>query len=91
MAVVPGTAITYSPYGNTVYVVTEEDGDSVSERRKIETGGVRDGMVEIKSGLSVGETIVAIGHNKLRNGMVVKIIENIDTETPRIPSILGEK
>ena len=89
--VIPGTAITYSPYGNTVYVVVEDNGESVSERRKIETGGVRDGMVEIKSGLSVGETIVAIGHNKLRNGMIVRVVEEADTEPESVPTILGEK
>ena len=78
VTVVPGTAITYSPYGNTVYVVVENNGESVSERRKVETGAVRDGMVEVKSGLSVGEIVVAIGHNKLRNGMVVRVVEKID-------------
>lgn len=67
----PETAVTYSPFGNSVFVVIESAGENVVERRQVETGETRDGKVEVVSGLRPGDRIVGAGHNKLRNGMPV--------------------
>jgi membrane fusion protein (multidrug efflux system) len=85
--VVPETAITYSLYGNSVYVVTEkqgEDGKTVKdekgtaqltvERRFVETGERRAGRVVISKGLKAGEQVVTSGQLKLDNGAHVVIV-----------------
>ncbi|MEQ8662127.1 MAG: efflux RND transporter periplasmic adaptor subunit [Gammaproteobacteria bacterium] len=76
----PETAVTYSPYGNTVYVVLETAGQASVERRQVQTGEVRDGRVEIASGLARGDRVVAVGQNKLRNGMPVEVVETVTAQ-----------
>ena len=56
-----------------VFVVQEKDGTLSVEHRQVETGEVRDGRVEISSGLSAGERVVSAGQVKLRNGAQVVI------------------
>lgn len=73
--VLPETAVTYSPYGNTVFVIVEVDGRTTVERRQVLTAEVRDGTVAIETGLVAGDRVVAVGQNKLRNGMPVNIAE----------------
>lgn len=70
---VPDTAISYAPYGDSVFVIEDKDGQTVVTRRQIETGRTRDGRVAVLSGLGVGERVVSAGHNKLRNGQAVVI------------------
>ena len=70
---VPDTAISYAPYGDSVFVIAEQDGKTSVSRRRIETGKTRDGRVEVRSGLEEGERVVSAGHNKLRNGQAVVI------------------
>ena len=83
---VPRTAITYSLYGDSVYVVKPEaatagkaepaaGGESVYvvERRFVTTGQVRDDLVAVTSGLKAGETVVTTGQLKLNTGGHVKI------------------
>lgn len=72
--VIPETAVTYSPYGNSVFVVVDGKTGASVDRRQIETGEVQNGIVAITKGLTAGERVVAVGQNKLRNGMNVKIV-----------------
>lgn len=87
--VVPETAITYTLYGNSVYVVgvkKDEQGQDVKddkgqpflqvERRFIETGERRDGQVVILKGLQKGEQVVTAGQLKLDNGAHVAIVDD---------------
>lgn len=74
----PSTAVVYSPYGNSVYVVNEkkgEDGKSqlVVEQRPVTTGGRRGDQVSILKGLKAGDQVVSAGQMKLRNGAAVRI------------------
>jgi membrane fusion protein, multidrug efflux system len=69
----PDTAITYAPYGDTVFVVQAGDAAPTVQRRQVETGQTREGRVEILKGLGVGERVVSAGQVKLRNGMTVAI------------------
>jgi membrane fusion protein (multidrug efflux system) len=69
----PERAITYNPYGDSVFVVHEEQGNKTVQRVQVVTGNVTDGRVEIVSGLEPGLEVVTDGHNKLRNGQVVSI------------------
>ena len=79
--VVPESAITYSLYGNSVYVVVPRKNDKgepqvdaqgaqqwAVERRFVETGERRAGMVAIGKGLAAGDRVVSGGQLKLDNG-----------------------
>lgn len=87
--VVPETAITYTLYGNSVYVIGEKkdkDGQVekndkgetqlVVERRFVETGERRDGKVTLLKGLKAGEQVVTAGQLKLDNGAHVAIVDD---------------
>ena len=73
----PQTSITYNPYGDSVFVIEENDGKPMVQRRQIETGEVREGRVEIMAGLKLGERVVSAGQVKLRNGQRVRVDESI--------------
>lgn len=81
VVVIPDMAVTYQPYGDSVFVVAQKDGGAVAERRPIETGETRAGDVEVVKGLKAGETIVRAGHVKLRNGQAVKVDNSVALET----------
>ncbi|NIR32008.1 MAG: efflux RND transporter periplasmic adaptor subunit [Gammaproteobacteria bacterium] len=76
----PRTAITYAPYGDSVFVIEEADGDLVVQRRQVQTGEVREGRVEIVQGLEAGERVVAAGQVKLRNGQRVRIDNSVELD-----------
>ena len=64
---VPRTAVTYSLYGDSVYVVKAADGDAtVAERRFVRLGTTRDDRVSIDDGVTVGETVIISGQIKLQ-------------------------
>ncbi len=69
----PERAITYNPYGDSVFVVTEEQGNKSVHRVQVSTGNVTAGRIEIVSGLEAGMEVVTDGHNKLRNGQTVTV------------------
>lgn len=84
--VVPEGAITYTLYGNSVYAVAEkkaEDGTPekdangqpvlIAERRFVETGERRAGLVLVSKGLKAGEQVVSAGQLKLDNGTPIAI------------------
>lgn len=80
---VPRTAITYSLYGDSVYVLKPKEGQPapakpedtvyVVERRFIKSGQVRQERVAITSGLTDGEQVVTSGQVKLTNGSLVRV------------------
>ena len=83
---VPQTAVTFSLYGDNVFVVGTvkskddkgaEKEELVIERRFVKAGGVRDGRVEIVSGLTPGDRVVTAGHNKIDQGSKVVIDNSI--------------
>ncbi|MFA5842274.1 MAG: efflux RND transporter periplasmic adaptor subunit [Candidatus Gracilibacteria bacterium] len=70
---IPLEAVVFSTQlGDSVFVVT----DGVAHETAIELGDSIDGWVEVKSGLSAGETVVIQGQNLLDDGDAVKIIPN---------------
>lgn len=79
----PRTAITYNPYGESVFIIQEKEGAQVVQRRRVKTGEVREGRVEIVEGLQAGDSVVAAGQVKLRNGQGVAIDNSVqlDAET----------
>lgn len=76
--VVPESAITYTLYGNSVYVVGEKKADDgqthlVAEQRTVQTGERRDGVVVVRKGLQAGEQVVTAGQLKLSPGAAIRI------------------
>ncbi|MES2821308.1 MAG: efflux RND transporter periplasmic adaptor subunit [Pseudomonadota bacterium] len=85
--VVPETAITYTLYGNSVYVIEAKKGEDgkvepddkgqpmlVVQRRFVDTGERREGRVVVRKGLQPGEQVVTAGQLKLDNGAHVAIV-----------------
>jgi len=77
--VVPGSAISYAPFGDSVFVIEKKkDPKSGKESQAIRqqfvrVGEARGDFVSIVDGLKPNETIVSTGVFKLRNGMTVTI------------------
>lgn len=74
----PKTAVTYNPYGDTVFIVHESKGPDGKPRLTVKqsfvtTGPSRDNEVAILSGVREGDMVVTSGQLKLRNGSVVVI------------------
>lgn len=74
----PQTAITYNPYGDSVFLINEttggDDGPVLTvERKFVRTGATRGDQVQILDGVSEGERVVTSGQLKLRNGSRVTI------------------
>ncbi len=81
----PRTAVTYNPYGESVFVLQQQDTGLVVQNRPVKTGEVRAGRVEIIEGLQAGEQVVAAGQNKLRNGQRV----TVDNSVPLLGQVNG--
>ncbi len=86
---VPQTAITYTLYGDSVFVVVEaENGDPAKEkellvqRRFVKPGAVRDGRVRILDGVKAGDQVVTVGQNKLDQGTKVRIDNSVALVEP---------
>ncbi len=71
---VPATAILYASYGNSLYVVeNNEEGQRVVNQHFVRIGEAKGDFVEILDGVKPGDEVVSAGAFKLRNGMVVEI------------------
>jgi membrane fusion protein (multidrug efflux system) len=91
---VPRTAITFSLYGDSVYVVLPLEGSAAVpekppadaefsvERRFVKTGQVHDDRIAIESGLKPGEQVVTTGQIKLNNWSRVKIDNSQELKLP---------
>ncbi len=70
----PQTAITYNPYGNTVYLVDSSTADKpVAKQAFVTTGATRGDQIAVLTGVSEGDEVVTAGQLKLRNGSPLKI------------------
>lgn len=95
---VPRTAITYSLYGDSLFVVkpaapqpgaaqaatVSGDAALVAERRFVRVGETRDDRVSIISGVSAGEQVVAEGQIKLQPGARVRTDPDARLEAPAV-------
>ena len=82
----PQTAITYNPYGDTVYVVENKGVDAdgkpqlIARQTFVTIGPTRGDQVAVLKGVEDGDMIVTAGQIKLHNGSVV-LIDNTVTPT----------
>ncbi len=85
---VPETAVDYTLYGDSVFLITEKKADdgktSLSAVRTFVRTGIRvNGRAEILSGLQAGDRVVAVGQLKLQSGAAVIISTD---PTPQVPA-----
>ena len=85
----PKTAITYNPYGETVFVLTpdsagatdkpapSDDSNLVAKQIFVNVGPARGDQVAILKGLNSGDQVVTSGQLKLKNGTPVVINNRI--------------
>jgi len=77
--VVPGSAVSYAPYGNSVFVVDKKKDPKTGKESQIlrqafvRIGDARGDFVSVTEGLKAGDVVVSTGVFKLRNGMNVTI------------------
>lgn len=83
---VPGTAVYYQAFGNTVFVVKDSDGGKIVEQRFVKTGKTKGDYVSITEGIAAGEEIVTTGAFKLFNGRTI-----VTDKTKSLPVSLNPK
>lgn len=90
---VPETAVDYSAYGESVYVI-REDGQTEDGKPKlkavqtfVETGTRQNGMVAVLKGLKPGDRVVMSGQVKLHNGAPVAIGDDKALTIPEKPAV----
>ncbi|MCL6414742.1 efflux RND transporter periplasmic adaptor subunit [Aestuariirhabdus sp. Z084] len=72
----PETAIAYSLYGDTVFLVeTDADGGMTVQRKAIRTGRIQNDHVEIIEGVKVNDQVITSGQLKLNNGTSIVLAE----------------
>lgn len=93
VVIIPRTAVSYRPYGNSVFVLTEteqksQDGKplySVSQRF-VQTGESQGDLIVITEGLAIGEMIATSGLLKLRSSAQVIVDNSIQPSAEIAPT-----
>jgi membrane fusion protein, multidrug efflux system len=78
----PASAVSYAPYGNSIFVVKDLKGPNGKtyrgvEQRFVKLGANRGDQVAVVSGLKAGEEVVTSGVFKLRNGASIQVNNQI--------------
>jgi membrane fusion protein, multidrug efflux system len=89
---VPETAVDYTLYGDSVYLITEKKADNgttslTAVRTFVRTGDRIDGRVVITNGLKPGDRVVAVGQLKLQSGAAVAISTDPAPPVPAKPPL----
>ena len=100
VVVIPQTAVSFNPYGNAVFVISEvprEEGETdmqgnaltgnkfIVKQRFIRTGATRGDLVTVTEGLEVGEQVATSGLLKLRNDAEVTINNTVQPTADAAP------
>jgi membrane fusion protein, multidrug efflux system len=85
---VPETAVDYTLYGDSVFLITEKKADDGSTsltavRTFVKTGNRVGGRAEVLTGVKPGDRVVAVGQHKLQTGAAVSISPD---QAPPIPA-----
>jgi membrane fusion protein (multidrug efflux system) len=88
--VLPASAISYAPYGDSVFVVEDvkgPDGKTFRGVRQqfVKLGGTRGDQVAVVSGLKPGEEVVTSGVFKLRTGAAVVVNNQVQPASSPAP------
>jgi membrane fusion protein, multidrug efflux system len=87
---VPETAVDYTLYGDSVFLITEKKEDDgktslTAVRQFVRSGNRINGRAEILSGLKPGDRVVAVGQLKLQPGAAVTISADPSPPIPANP------
>jgi multidrug efflux system membrane fusion protein len=86
---VPETAVDYTLYGDSVFLITEKEENGKTSltavRTFVRTGNRVQGRAEILSGLKAGDRVVAVGQLKLQSGAAVTISTDPPPTVPASP------
>ena len=84
----PETAVEYTLYGDSVYVIREDGKDAAGHpilkavRTPVKTGERIGGKVEILHGIEPDERVIAAGQVKVQNGAQITISESPEPQPP---------
>lgn len=79
--ILPQTAITFTLYGDNVYILKNVDGVSRVEQRVVKVGERTGADAHILDGVEVGDVVVTSGQVRLSNNAKVRVVES-DATTP---------
>lgn len=87
----PASAISYAPYGDSVYIITDlKDAKGQTYRgvrqQFVKVDGSRGDQVAVVSGVTPGDEVVTSGVFKLRNGAAVQVNNKIQPENNPAPN-----
>src|SRR5437763_2256328 len=87
---IPETAVDYTLYGDSVFLITEKKEDDgktslTAVRTFVRTGNRVHGRAEILSGLKPGDRVVAVGQLKLQSGASVAVSTDPPPPIPASP------
>jgi multidrug efflux system membrane fusion protein len=87
---IPETAVDYTLYGDSVFLITEKKEDDgktslTAVRTFVRSGNRIGGRAEILSGLKPGDRVVAVGQLKLQSGAAVAISTDAPPPIPANP------
>jgi membrane fusion protein, multidrug efflux system len=87
---VPETAVDYTLYGDSVFIITEKKEDDgktslTAVRSFVQAGNRIEGRAEILKGLKAGDRVVAVGQLKLQSGSAVTISTDPQPAIPAQP------
>lgn len=91
--VLPATAVDYTLYGDSVYVIREQNGSTGGKpvlkavRTPVRTGERWAGKVAVLSGLKPGERVVSVGQIKVQNGAEVAVTGSPPLQPPAHPTL----
>ncbi len=83
----PGTALTYNPYGTTLFKVEPKDGKPFAKQVFVTTGPTRGDQVTILSGVQAGDEIVTSGQMKLHTGTPLMIDNTLAPKNDADPHV----
>lgn len=93
--VLPQTAISFNPYGNSVYLISQQPGSAAGDgpepvltvrQRFIRTGDTRGDLVVVTEGLAAGDRVATSGLLKLRNDAIVEINDRVQPSSDLDPT-----
>jgi membrane fusion protein, multidrug efflux system len=92
VVVLPETAVDYTLYGDSVYVIREDGRDAQGNailravRTPVKTGARWDGKVAIVEGLKPGLRVIAAGQTKLQDGVQIAVTGSPAPQPPANPT-----
>jgi membrane fusion protein, multidrug efflux system len=83
----PQAAITYNPYGATVFLANKAaDGTLTAQQVFVTVNGTRGDQAAIVSGVKEGDTVVTSGQLKLKNGTVLLVDNSVSPKDDPHPT-----